>query len=166
MTINRLVRAAATAVVIVVLTVGLGACTKHPSPSQTTYTCCDAADIDREYAPGQTLALHWAVVEGDTPASAEVRLDAYLVGPWAKAEALKSAVADGSAVGTSRYSAATLRPAAPSGGVSSQQIGGRPVSLIPIPAGAAPGYYDLVSTLSGSGWSTSAASIVHVIAAT
>ena len=51
----------------------LTSCTATTSTStQTgpTYACCEAADITKDYQPGDTLALHWIVTPGNSAAAA------------------------------------------------------------------------------------------------
>jgi hypothetical protein len=137
----------------------LASCTATPSaPTATgpTYTCCEAADINRIYKPGETLTVHWIVVPatGAVSSPTQVELRARLSGPYTTVDNLKATPDNASP-------AVTARPVRPSG-----QLGEQPVSVIPIPPTAAPGYYNLVTSVSGPAGSVSGASIIRVVAAT
>ncbi|WP_378097212.1 hypothetical protein [Cellulomonas sp. T2.31MG-18] len=136
-------------------TVGLGAaavtgCAQVPqppsasSPATFTYTCCTSADINRVLHPGDVLVLHWivtAVPPTRTYPEAPVRLSASLTGSFADAAQLKD----------------TLSTTAPSPTVSASPVetttraGSVPVSTIAIPADAAPGMYNLTTSVESGG---------------
>jgi hypothetical protein len=137
----------------------LASCTAtSPAPTAAgpTYTCCQAADINRTYQPGQTLTVHWIVVpaSGGIGTPTQVELRARLTGPHTTVDNLKATPDDTSP-------AFTAQPVRPSG-----QAGEQPVSLIPIPPTAAPGYYNLITSVSDPAGSVSGASIIQVVPAT
>jgi hypothetical protein len=147
--------------VVGVLLLTLASCTATsvtPSETGPSYTCCEAADINRDYQPGDTMAIHWIVIPGklsnDSPRP-EVELNACLIGPYSTVSDLKEANG-----GRDRAAGCTLfaAPVHPSG-----QPGEQPVSFILIPATAAPGKYNLTTSVSGSDFSVSGASIIQVI---
>lgn len=121
-----------------------------------SYTCCEAADVNRDYRPGETLTIHWIVVPGEagTPAT-QVELTARLTGPYATVTDLKTAASPGMGVaGASTFVADPIRP--------SGQAGEQPVSVILIPPTAAPGFYNLIHTVDQPGGSAGGASIIQV----
>ncbi|GGM56393.1 hypothetical protein ACFFX1_29475 [Dactylosporangium sucinum] len=142
------------------LVLAMASCTATPSiptGTATTYTCCEAADIDRDYQPGQTLTVHWTVVPGTLTAGGpahEVELNARLTGPYATVSDLKTASGN-DLEGGSTFTADPVRP--------SGQAGEQPVSSILIPLTAAAGYYDLITSVSGPPGSYGGASIIRVI---
>ncbi|MFD0582301.1 hypothetical protein [Dactylosporangium darangshiense] len=142
------------------LPLAMAACTATPSTPTATgpaYTCCEAADINRDYQPGQTLTVHWIVVPGKlstgSPAH-EVELNARLSGPYATVSDLKTASGQDPA-GGSTFTADPIRP--------SGQTGEQPVSSILIPLAAAPGYYNLITSVTEAPASHGGASVIHVV---
>lgn len=141
----------------------LVSCTATPSPSietGTAYTCCEAADVNSDYHPGQTLSVHWIVTPGTSSAGGQnqqVELNAHLAGPYATVNDLKTsaAPADKDLAGVSTFTAEPVRP--------SGRAGEQPVSLILIPPTATPGYYNLVTSVTEPGATASGASVIHVI---
>jgi hypothetical protein len=125
-----------------------------------TYTCCVAADIDRIYHPGDTLTIHWIVQGSPAPSGAVLRfeLNAHLDGPFGSVEELKSQVvhAKGQAAGPQTVAAAPVRPT----GAAGEQ----PVSTIPIPLTAEPGYYNLETSVGAAGSTFSGGSIIQIAA--
>ena len=143
----------------------LASCTATSTTSSeagTSYTCCEAADINRDYQPGDTLAIHWIVIPGslrsDSP-TRELELNARLTGPYSTVSDLKDA--NGGGQDLAAGSALTAAPVRPSG-----QPGEQPVSLILIPLTAVPGSYNLTTSVSGSGFSVESGSVIRVISKT
>jgi len=152
-------------VVVGVLLTTLGSCTATSStPSETgpSYTCCEAADINRDYQPGDTLAIHWIVVPGklssDGPTRELFELNACLTGPHSTVSDLKKADGGQELAAGCTLSATPIRP--------SGQPGEQPVSLILIPPTAVPGNYNLTTSVSGPGFSFGGASVIQVISKT
>jgi hypothetical protein len=142
----------------------LASCTATSSSSSETgpsYTCCEAADINRDYQPGDTLAIHWIVDPGklssDSPTRA-LELNACLTGPYSTVSDLKKANGGQDLAAGCTLSAAPIRP--------SGQPGERPVSLILIPPTALPGNYNLATSVSGPGFSFGGASVIQMISKT
>lgn len=150
--------------VVAVLLLTLASCTATSSaPSETgpSYTCCEAADINRDYQPGDTVAIHWIVVPGRLSSDApprELELNACLTGPYSTVSDLKEANGGHDRAAGCTSSAVPIRP--------SGQPGEQPVSLILIPATAVPGKYNLTTSVSGSDFSFGGASIIQVISKT
>lgn len=136
----------------------MASCTVAPQPPTSggpSYTCCEAADIDREYQPGQSLTLHWIVVPGQPGAAGPTRqfeLRAQLAGPFATVGELRSSA---DPAGGATFTAAPVSPAG--------QPGENPVSVIQIPATAAPGMYNLVTSVTEQSGSVSGSSIIRVV---
>jgi hypothetical protein len=131
-----------------VVLVPVAACDAQPSQSdavaQVTYSCCEAGDVDTLYQPGQTLTIHWMVNRSDEPDATPlpVELAARLTGPFATVEALKAVTDDSQpAPGLATFAATAVRP--------SGLPGERPVSTIAIGPAAAPGYYNLHTSVTG-----------------
>lgn len=129
-----------------------------PAAQGPTYTCCATGDIDRDYRAGETLTLHWIVVPGQPGgAPPNVELNVWLSGPYSSVTELKSAGADASGgPGGFMFKAEPVRP--------SGAAGEQPVSLIAIPPTAAPGYYNLVTSIGEPGSSVSGASVIRIVA--
>lgn len=134
-----------------VAAVTVAGCAPTPAPpsggtaATFTYSCCRSADIDRVLHPGDVLVVHWIVSSGPPTGSETplpVTLSASLTGAFTDAGQLKSTL-----------STSTPSPAASSSPVqTTDQAGGAPVSTIAIPADAAPGLYNLTTSVeSGSG---------------
>jgi hypothetical protein len=141
------------------LLLALASCTdtsSTPTGTSQAYTCCEEADINRDYQPGQTLTVNWIVVPGKvgtgSPAH-QVELNARLAGPYATASDLKTTSDMNHAAGIT-FTAEPIRP--------SGQAGEQPVSVIPIPPTAAPGYYNLVTSVTETSGSHGGASVIHV----
>jgi hypothetical protein len=129
------------------------------SATSTTYTCCEANDVDRAYHPGETLTIHWIVTSptGAAAPSPGVELTARLTGPYQTVDKLKAATPDTRHVdGKATF---TAPPVHPSGKPDEQ-----PVSTIAIGADAEPGYYNLEFSVATSGGTSGGASIVQVVA--
>jgi hypothetical protein len=121
------------------------------SPPSTTvgasYSCCRVEDL-RDYAAGETVALHWIVQPGR---AFGVELTAVLTGPYGSIDELKA----GAAKGPATYAAPTLHP---TGDVSEE-----PVSLIPLPPSAAPGIYNLEWAVTEAGGEVRSAAMIRVV---
>ncbi len=141
----------------VVATAILTGCSPSQPPatySHYQYTCCDAADVQRVWHPGETLTMHWSPQSAQTTDSSTqmLTLTASLTGPYADVDSLKK----GGAASISLKAA----PVSASNGTHSS-----PVSVIALPAGLAPGLYNLTGTVASSGASSSGSSIIQVAAA-
>ncbi|MFG2045436.1 hypothetical protein [Dactylosporangium sp. NPDC048998] len=128
--------------------------------AQVTYTCCEARDVDTLYRPGQTLTVHWIVSGSDQPGATQphVELAARLIGPYASVDTLKAATDDQTPSEAVTFAAAPVRPS----GTPDE----RPVSTIVIGPEAKPGYYNLITSVTGEGSTVSGASIIHVVPTT
>lgn len=144
----------------------LASCTAATSTTSseagTSYSCCEAADINRDYQPGDTLAIHWIVIPGslrsDSP-TRELELNARLAGPYSTVSDLKDANGDGQDLAAGfTLTAAPVRP--------SGQPGEQPVSLVVIPLTAVPGFYNLTTSVGRPGFSVGGAAIIRVISKT
>ncbi len=112
--------------------------------------------MSRDYQPGQTLAVHWIVVPGKLSTGSsthQVELNARVTGPFASVSDLKTGVRQQPS-GDSTFTAEPIRPS----GRAGEQL----VSFILIPATAAPGYYDLITSVTEPPGSHGGASIIHV----
>jgi hypothetical protein len=128
-------------------------------------TCCRADDIDPVRRAGDTLRLHWTVINGlgetvDGPVTIEepTVLTARLSGPYSDVMQLKSAVG-GPGRPAATYEAASLSLAP--GVVSAAG----PVSEIRLPRDAGAGYYELDTSVVTGGMTASGGSIIQVAAA-
>ncbi|MER5705104.1 hypothetical protein ABT023_24575 [Micromonospora sp. NPDC002296] len=125
----------------------------------TTYTCCEAQDVDRLYQPGQTLTVHWTVDSPEEPGGnpPQVELAARLTGPFAAVGDLKAATEGAPTVpGLVTFAAAPVRPS----GTPDE----RPISTIVIGPDAKPGYYNLATSVVGDdNTASSGDSIVRVV---
>jgi hypothetical protein len=126
--------------------------------SGAVYTCCEAADIDRDYQPGEPLTVRWIVTSRLTDANLalqEVELNASLAGPYVTVGEVKS-MSSGENVAGQAFAAEPIRP--------SGQAAERPVSVILIPSTAAPGFYKLTTSVTERGESVGGMSVIHVVA--
>ena len=124
-------------------------------PATFTYTCCSAADIDQVLHPGDVLQLHWTATPGPSSRSAgpaAVTLSASLTGPYVDAATLKSSIGDGRPAPV--WTASPVE--------TTSQEGGAPVSTIAIPLDAAPGLYDLTSSVESGGGRLTGEHIVRI----
>ncbi|OJV60183.1 MAG: hypothetical protein BGO38_00025 [Cellulomonas sp. 73-145] len=125
------------------------------SPASFTYTCCASADIDQVLHPGDVLVLHW-IVETVPPTQsypeAPVTLSASLTGAYPDVTTLKSS--SGAGAPSPSVTAAPVQ--------TTNRAGGAPVSTIAIPADAAPGLYNLSTSVESGGGRASGASVVRV----
>ena len=119
----------------------LAACSASANPSDTyapnrTYTCCSAGDIDAIRHPGDIIVIHWIAAPSDPLTNGPVTtvaLTAGFAGPFATVSGLKASA------GPSTVEAPVI--------VTTDQVGNPPVSIITIPKSAAPGYYNLTTTV-------------------
>jgi hypothetical protein len=132
--------------------------TETSTAPPVTYTCCETAEIDKLYEPGETFTLHWMVEVSDEPTTAaprQVDLKAELTGPFATVEELKAAMeSPAGPAGRATFQAGTVR--------ASGAPDDRPVSTIAIPADAEPGFYNLTTAIVDGDHSTGGMSIVQV----
>jgi hypothetical protein len=131
----------------------LAGCSSAPPVtfSRYQYSCCDASDVQRVWHPGETLTMHWTAQSAVTTDSTTqmLTLTASLSGPYADVNAVKG----GGAAST------TLRAAPLS---VSNATASSPVSVIALPAGLAPGFYDLTGTVAAPGSQSGGSSIIQV----
>jgi hypothetical protein len=135
----------------------LVACSPTPavSTSPTGYSCCEASDVKADYQPGDTYTVHWIVVDGSPSAdTVPFALNASLSGPYSDVGALKGTDIHGLPAADATYSAEPVHPAG--------TPGERPVSSNYIPSDAKPGLYNLVTSVSEPGGTTSGASIITI----
>jgi predicted small secreted protein len=120
------------------------------------YTCCAQSVASTSWRPGQQLPVRWTrdgtLAPGQQPQT--LTLSAVLTGPFSKAVAMQDAT------GNDRLHA-RLRAAAPQIRIS-RNPPRSPISVITIPAGAPPGWYDLEIRVGTAQWSVSSDSIVTV----
>ncbi|WP_341718621.1 hypothetical protein QQG74_02250 [Micromonospora sp. FIMYZ51] len=129
-----------------------------PAASRLEYSCCETADLEKLYQPGQTFTLHWIVGVRDAAATTPVRveLQASLTGPYATEAQLKDAETGTVTVpGLATYTAEPVRPT----GTPDEQ----PVSVIPIAPEAKPGYYKLVSSMIDDDATATGTSIIQIV---
>ncbi|MFI7081606.1 hypothetical protein ACIBO1_30350 [Micromonospora sp. NPDC049903] len=145
----------------------LAACVVSPveevAASTLTYSCCETADVERSYQPGQTFTLNWVVESPDEPPVTPtpgpgVELTAHLIGPFESVEQLTAhAMGTLTVPGLVTYPAEPVRPAdAPDR---------RPVSTIVIAPDAGPGYYNLISSMADQGNAVGGESVIQVVPA-
>ncbi|GGM33177.1 hypothetical protein GCM10011608_17090 [Micromonospora sonchi] len=154
-----LVRLLACLAVVPLLAGCIAEASHEPTASPMTYSCCETADIEKLYQPGQTFTLHWIVGVRDASATVppRVELQASLTGPYATEAELKDAEMGVVTVpGLVTYTAEPVRPA----GTPDEQ----PVSVIPIAPAAKPGYYNLASSMVDGDATASGASIIRIVA--
>lgn len=139
----------------------IAGCTQPPPPpSQGTpvtyrYTCCEKTDVDQVLHPGDVLVVHW-IVETLPPTQAypeaPITLSASLTGSYPDATTLKSSV--GAGAPSPRLTAAPVQ--------TTNRAGGAPISTIAIPTDAAPGLYNLSTSVESGGSRASGDSVVRV----
>lgn len=129
------------------------------TPVTYRYTCCQKTDIDQVLHPGDVLVVHW-IVETLPPTrtypETPVTLSASLTGSYPDATTLKRSA--GAGAPSSALTAAPVQ--------TTDRAGGAPVSTIAIPLDAAPGLYDLSTSVESGGGRLSGESIVRVEART
>jgi hypothetical protein len=117
-----------------------------------TYTCCEGADFQRPWSPGETLTLHWVAAPADTTADSSaqrITLTAVLTGPYPNVDALKA--------GGSPRVIVRATPV-----VTTDRAGANEVSSIVLPIDLADGFYNLADAIEGAGGKASSASVIHV----
>lgn len=150
-------RSISTGVLVLAVAAGCSAGSPASVPAGPTYSCCRAADVHRDYRPGETLALRWIVipaVQREGVQTPQVELKASLVGPFSTVGELKASPG-ATASGIVTFAAETVRP--------SGLAGEEPVSVIAIPSDAAAGYYNLITAVSEASGSIGGASVIRVI---
>lgn len=126
-----------------------------PRQAVSTFTCCTGRDVNRTYHPGDLVTIHWIrdTSEAVTQSSPiPITLTAHLDGAFAGIGQAKTPGAHGNDQVTAppvQVTDRTLRA---------------PVSRLRIPAGAAPGLYNLTFRIAQSGGSLSGGAIIHVTA--
>jgi len=121
------------------------------------YSCCSWKLVHTIYRPGNRISIHWSPVFDSSPANVRLRLTAWIVGPYSTVDYLKhnsQSPRPGSGVVKIASTAITLSNSAPL----------HPVSVIRLPRGIEPGYYDLwtkIAWLDGSG-SGAGATVIRV----
>jgi hypothetical protein len=147
--------------VLAIMTFAVTACaspSRPAAPAGLTYTCCDAADINKTYRPGETLKVHWTAQGTPVAGSAlSIELTATLAGPFSSVADLKNSVMMKGAPAVT-LAADTVRPTG--------ALGEQPVSVIVIPGDATPGYYNLATTMVEPGSNVSGGSVIEIIAPT
>ena len=121
----------------------------------STFTCCTGHDVNRAYHPGDLVTIHWiretseAVAPGKpTPLTLTAHLDGAFSGV---AEAKTS-----SAHGDNQVTATPVH-------VTDRTLRA-PISLLRIPAGTAPGLYNLTTKVARPGGWVSGGTIIRVTA--
>ena len=128
--------------------------------TQYTVTCCQSADANQLYHPGEALVVHWMVIPATRTASdvaTTLTLSVTLEGAYASVPALKS---DPPApLGNGARAAYTLRAATVT---TTDRSPTAPTSVIQLPADLPPGYYDLETTVARPDYSAGGAGIIQV----
>jgi hypothetical protein len=145
-----------TAAVASMVVLGLAACSPSASVSTTgpalqTYSCCVPGDITAVRHPGETVTLHWiATPRGPSTqmSVSTVRLEAGISGPFATVSALKASTSPPT------VTAPVI--------VTTDRVGGAPVSVIQIPKNARAGFYNLTTTVDEDGGRRSGGSVIRV----
>ena len=151
---DRLVRPVAVAAVLTTLVGCTSTVDAHPHarPAEFTYTCCRAADINPVRHPGDVVQLHWTS-RLSTPARSQhvvhVRLSASMTGPY-------PSVADLKAAPTTRPGVVADRA------LTTDHAGGAPVSTLAIPKNAAPGFYNVTTSVADPGGRVSGSSVIRI----
>jgi len=121
-----------------------------------TYTCCTEDDVSQVVHPGGVVLIHW-IVEAGPPSQATspapVTLSASLAGSYADPVSLKRSVGNHDAP-SAAWTATPLQ--------TTDREGGAPVSVIPIPADAVPGWYELDTTVGSAGATLTGGSIIQI----
>ena len=124
-----------------------------------TYSCCSAKFVDTVYRPGEVMVLRWirTVVPPAGNGHGDYLLSARLSGPFSSVERLKFTFE------ASPHARAALNLSSPVIRVANTS-GAKPVTVLRIPISAAPGYYNLSTTIGTSPRSVemSGASIVRI----
>jgi hypothetical protein len=127
--------AAAAFPLVAALVIGCASAARAPGKIGVTYTCCAADVSTTTWHPGQQLRIAWTALGRPARGAAATTLTVTLIGPYSTVAALKSA--NDARIDRSREVATAAAIRAPGTAVTS------PVSVVIIPADAAPGYYDL-----------------------
>jgi hypothetical protein len=121
-----------------------------------TYTCCTQEDVSQVVHPGGVVLIHWIVAAGPPSQSTSpvpVTLSASLAGSYADPASLKHSVVSHHAP-PAAWTATPLQ--------TTDREGGAPVSVIRIPADAAPGWYELDTTVGSAGATMTGGSIIQI----
>lgn len=143
-------------IALVAGTMSLSACSESASQSGThaaiqTYSCCSLSDINAIRHPGDTIAIHWKISTSNPAATGQVStvtLTAGLAGNFSTVSDLKAAD------GPRTVEAPII--------VTTDQVGNTPISIITIPKNAAPGYYNMSTTVALDGGKITGGSIIEV----
>jgi hypothetical protein len=153
--VMRLYRVVAATLSVVTLAACSDDAPSQPTGTVVTYSCCNEKDIDKQYRPGETFSLHWAVAAQEgSPGSSAPELNARLVGPFGDVAELKQ-----NKTGTTASESFAATPLHPS-----DSMADRPVSSIVIPVDAQPGYYNLIFSEQRGGSRVEGASIIRIMA--
>lgn len=152
-----------TAAAVVGVGVLLGGCSRPAAAPALTYarygySCCQPGPPEVAH-PGQVITLHWiTTAQPPTPAATAtaVTLSAWLTGPFPTVAALKTAMTAPSPPAPA-VSAAAVH--------TTDRVGGTPLSMVPLPANAPVGFYDLRTSVISGGGALSGDTIVQVAAA-
>ena len=123
-------------------------------------TCCQSADVNQLYHPGEALVVHWMVVPATRTASdvaTTLTLSVTLEGAYASVSALKSGAPLPVRNGTPP--AYTLRAATV---MTTDRSPTAPTSVIQLPADLPPGYYNLVTGVAAPDTRQEGAGIIQV----
>jgi hypothetical protein len=121
----------------------------------STFTCCAGRDVNRAHHPGDLVTIHWIRETSEAVARSTaipITLSAHLDGPFAGLAQAKSAATHGNDHITASPVQVTDRTLK------------APVSLLRIPAGAAPGLYHLTTKVARPGGWVSEGTIIRVTA--
>ena len=120
-----------------------------------SFSCCAASVVAHPWRPGQQIRLAWTTQGRPAAGSTgETALTATLTGPYRTVVELKAANANGTDRARQIAAAPVIRV---SGDPASA-----PVSVITIPADAAPGYYNLRFADTGGNMASYGATIISV----
>jgi hypothetical protein len=147
--------AAATCLLAVALATACAAPAARSTGVSVSYTCCKASLGATTWHPGQQVPIVWTRTATATAGQhfEAVTLSATLTGPFSKVVALKAAITQG------RRGSLTLR--APKTTISHDPPVA-PVTVISIPAGAPPGFYNLRVIDSSGGGTVTGSTIITI----
>jgi hypothetical protein len=145
--------AAASAAVLCVTACSSTANGRATGPALQSYSCCSSRDILTVRHPGETMRLHWIatpLAPSSNSAVSTVRMKASLSGPFGSVSQLKAS-----------HSPVTMT--APTV-ITTDRVGGAPVSIILIPEDARAGEYNLTTTVDQDSGQISGGSVIQVSA--
>jgi len=154
--VGRTIVVTASCALLGALMAGCGVSPAAVSRPVYTYTCCSASLTAKPWHPGQQVRVVW--IEQRTTANRShlvATLTVVLTGPYRTVSALKTANRAGAKpdprLAVAQEAQILSRPTRP------------PVSIIRIPAGATPGYYNLDTIVSIAGGTVSGSSVVTIV---